>query len=114
MNKDDLKVAASRLGLTVKDDDSNKQIVEKIKNAGISYATYKKLYLDEGEEMSKPESHPVLVKMDRQNFTFEAFGHKFTKEHPFVPMSEDDAQEIFDAYEGFRLATPSEVKNFYN
>jgi hypothetical protein len=29
-------------------------------------------------------------------------------------MSEEDAQTIFDSEEGFRLATPKEVQDFYN
>jgi hypothetical protein len=41
-------------------------------------------------------------------------GSTFTKEHPFVAMSPDNAQAIFDKEEGFRLATPKEVQEFYN
>jgi hypothetical protein len=29
-------------------------------------------------------------------------------------MTEEDAQEIFDKEEGFRLATPKEVQEYYN
>jgi hypothetical protein len=57
----------------------------------------------------------VLVFMNRANPTFEIKGHKFTKSHPFVAMSSDEAQEIFD-YDprGFRIATPNEVKEYYS
>jgi hypothetical protein len=41
-------------------------------------------------------------------------GKTFTKDHPFVAMSQSDAQKIFDKEEGFRLATPTEVKEFYS
>jgi hypothetical protein len=41
-------------------------------------------------------------------------GKTFTKEHPFVAMGKEDAQRIFDKEEGFRLATPAEVREFYN
>jgi hypothetical protein len=41
-------------------------------------------------------------------------GHTFTKDHPFVAMNKDKAQEIFDKEEGFRLATPKEVQEYYN
>jgi hypothetical protein len=41
-------------------------------------------------------------------------GHTFTSEHPFVAMDDKDAQAIFDKEEGFRLATPKEVQEFYN
>ena len=43
-----------------------------------------------------------------------ALGFTFTKEHPFVAMSSEAAQEIFDKEEGFRLATPREVQDFYS
>jgi hypothetical protein len=29
-------------------------------------------------------------------------------------MKEEDAQEIFDMEDGFRLASPKEVQDFYN
>jgi hypothetical protein len=41
-------------------------------------------------------------------------GVTFTKEHPFVAVSEDIAQEIFDKEEGFRLASPREVQEYYS
>jgi hypothetical protein len=41
-------------------------------------------------------------------------GQRFTKEHPFVAMDKDTAQAIFDKEEGFRLATPAEVQEFYS
>jgi len=56
----------------------------------------------------------VLVKMTRPNFSYEIMGHRFTKEHPFVAMDKDTAQAIFDKEEGFVMATPAEVQEFYN
>lgn len=55
----------------------------------------------------------VLVRMTRENFRYDILGFTFTKEHPFVAMNEDQAQEIFDKEEGFRLATPKEVQEYY-
>jgi len=56
----------------------------------------------------------VVVKMTRPNMTYEVRGHRFTREHPFVVMTEDQAQEIFDLDgSGFRLATPREVQEYY-
>ena len=56
----------------------------------------------------------VLVKMVRQNPTYETNGHRFTKEHPYVAMSPDEAQDIFDNEEGFVLAGPREVQEYYS
>jgi hypothetical protein len=56
----------------------------------------------------------VLVRMTRDNFRYDIQGHTFTKEHPFVALTEAEAQKIFDVEEGFRVATPKEVQEFYN
>ena len=70
--------------------------------------------------VTKTDSKPinkedmVLVKMTRDNYSYEIRGYTFTKEHPFVAMDKDSAQAIFDKEEGFRLATPKEVQEFYS
>jgi hypothetical protein len=56
----------------------------------------------------------VLVRMTRPNFRYDIMGQTFTKEHPFVAMSSDKAQAIFDKEEGFRPATPKEAQDFYS
>ena len=56
----------------------------------------------------------VLVRMIRENFRYDIMGFTFTKEHPFVAMNQAKAQAIFDKEEGFRLATPAEVQEFYS
>ena len=72
------------------------------------------------EVLAKPVNKKVnpedtlLVKMERHNYSYETHGFTFTKEHPFVAMDKDTAQDIFDKEEGFRLATPKEVQEFYN
>lgn len=58
-------------------------------------------------------ANTVLVKMTRTNMFYQVDKYTFTKEHPFVAMSEDDAQEIFDREDGFVVATPNEVKKYY-
>jgi hypothetical protein len=56
----------------------------------------------------------VLVRMTRENFRYDIMGYTFTKDHPFVAMSADSAQAIFDKEEGFRPATPREAQDFYS
>ena len=51
--------------------------------------------------------------MTRANFRYDIMGHTFTQDHPFVAMHKDAAQQIFDKEEGFRLATPKEVQDYY-
>ena len=62
----------------------------------------------------KVDADSILVRMTRENYRYDIHGHTFTKEHPFVAMPEEDAQKIFDTEEGFRLATPKEVQDFYH
>ena len=52
--------------------------------------------------------------MDRQNYRYDILSQTFTKEHPFVAVSKEIAQKIFDQEEGFRLATPKEVQDYYS
>jgi hypothetical protein len=103
-------------------------IVAALAEEGVTWAVYNstiKKIEDESEEMSveilpkfdpkaaQPEN-TVLVRMTRENFRFDIMGVTFTKEHPFVAVTEDIAQEIFDKEEGFRLASPREVQEYYS
>lgn len=62
----------------------------------------------------RPASNDILVKMDRQNSYYEVGGKVFTRDHPFVLLSEDEAQAIFDTEWGFRVATPREAAEYYS
>ena len=103
-------------------------IIAALSEEGVTWSVYKKTIQDikdsieeDGVEVlpkfdPKKEIDPeqVLVRMTRSNFRYDIMGHTFTKEHPFVAMSQKDAQSIFDKEEGFRLATPKEVQEFYH
>jgi hypothetical protein len=76
---------------------------------------------DEDEPVRQTPSAPVkgedlvLIKMNRDNFYFEAIGrHVFTKDHPYMAVPRTDANEIFRLEEGFVLATDAEVKEYYS
>ena len=104
---------------------NKKDIIAALAEEGVTYSVYSKT-LDAIEEATEeieiphkfdPKSQPedtVLVRMTRANFRYDAMGYTFTQEHPFAAMSEEDAQKIFDNEEGFRLANPKEVQDFYN
>ena len=74
---------------------------------------------DESEEVVKldDEVPSVLVKMDRQNPTYQIMGKEFTKAQPFQLVTEKEAQDIIDASQadggGFRIATPAEARSFF-
>jgi hypothetical protein len=104
-------------------------IVAALAEEGVTWSVYQKTIKDieeaadefsEDSEEILPRFDPkaqaedtVLVRMTRENYRYDILGFTFTKEHPFVAMTEDDAQEIFDKEEGFRLATPKEVQEYY-
>ena len=103
-----------------------KDIIAALAEEGVTWAIYQKAKGIEEEEKEMNETltkaapkvvnkeDMVLVKMIRPNFSYETRGHRFTKEHPFVAMDKDTAQAIFDKEEGFVMATPAEVQEFYS
>jgi hypothetical protein len=104
----------------------NKQdIIAALAEEGVTYALYEKTLKDLEDAKEEIEILPVfdpkaertedtvLVRMTRANFRYDILGHTFTQDHPFVAMHKDAAQEIFDIEEGFRLATPKEVQDYY-
>ena len=131
MSFDTLKVAelkqiAEDFAVDIEGISGKKDIIAALSEEGVTWAIYKKAKGIEEEEKEMNETLPkaapkvvnkedmVLVKMTRPNYSYEIMGHTFTKEHPFVAMDKDTAQAIFDKEEGFVMATPAEVQEFYN
>ena len=54
-----------------------------------------------------------LIKMVRDNPRFEVKGHNFTSSHPYALVNEDVANHLLEKEDGFRMATPSELREFY-
>jgi len=52
--------------------------------------------------------------MTRANGTFVIRGYKFTKDHPFLPVREEDAVYLTENIEGFKIANPREAEEFYS
>jgi len=123
----ELKKIAEDFGVEIEGLKNKADIIAALAEEGVSWSVYSKTLdkEEEAEDMAQevlPKFDPkkdvakdaVLVKMERANFRYDILGHTFTKEHPFVAMKEEDAQAIFDKEEGFRLATPKEVQDFYH
>jgi len=105
---------------------TKQEIIAVLEEEGISYQMYAKFNGAEKEEIKVPENekkkreqkimktaNQILVRMIRDNHSYQTGGYEFTQEHPFVAMSETDAQRIFDTQEGFRIATPREAQEYY-
>ena len=127
MKVSDLRKVAESFGVEVEGEDiakaSKVQIIGALAEEGISYDMYEKFTeaeKPETEKQMKVEKQPkltrensILVRMDRANPSFSIGRYTFTQEHPFIAMSEKDAQYIFDTQDGFRPATPREAAEFY-
>ena len=121
----ELKTIAEDFAVETEGLKNKKDIIAALAEEGVTYSVYAKTLqtLEEAAEEVEvlPKFDPkaqaedtVLVRMTRANFRYDIHGYTFTNDHPFVAMSEEDAQKIFDTEEGFRLATPKEVQDFYN
>ena len=118
----DLRKVADTFGVDAKEAKTKQEIVALLEEEGVTYQMYSQLNSNEKVELEVPKKKEnkmpktqssVLVKMERGNHSYQTIGYTFTNTHPFVAMSESDAQRIFDTQEGFRLATPREAQEFY-
>lgn len=122
MKLTELKKVAEYFAVDLDDAKTKASILSLLNEEGITYEMYDKFLNAESvkpdilERPKKKESTPndVLVKMDRENAHYEVNGYTFTREHPFIVMNPVDAEFIFDTQEGFRMATPREVQEYYN
>jgi hypothetical protein len=121
----ELKVIAEDFAVDTEGLKNKKDIIAALSEEGVSWSVYQKTKqeiednLEEIEiiprlDPKKVDADSILVRMTRENYRYDIHGYTFTKEHPFVAMPEEDAQKIFDTEEGFRLATPKEVQDFYH
>ena len=121
----ELKVIATDFAVDTENLKNKKDIIAALSEEGVTWSVYQSTIeaIEEATEEIEilPKFDPkaqaedtLLVRMTRDNHRYDIHGYTFTKDHPFIAMSEDDAQKIFDTEEGFRLATPKEVQDFYN
>lgn len=131
MKVEELKQVAEGFGVDLDDAKNKAEILAVLLEEGVTFDMYNKFIEAEREEvevqeeteevvkqkpqdLKKQSKDKVLVKMERHNPSYQTYGHTFTREHPFIAMSEKDAQLIFDNEDGFRMATPKEVQDFYS
>lgn len=123
MKVTELKEIADYFGVDLEGVKGKAAILSTLEEEGVTFDMYSKFNDAEKAEpefVSKPKSKPtpegptVLVRMDRANPSYSINGFVFTREHPYVAMSENDAEFIFETQEGFRMATPREVQEYYN
>jgi hypothetical protein len=121
----ELKSIAEEFAVDTEGLKNKQEIIAALSEEGVTYAVYQKTLKDVEEAAEEIEVLPVfdpkadraedtvLVRMTRANFRYDILGKTFTQTHPFVAMNKELAQKIFDKEEGFRLATPKEVQDYY-
>lgn len=120
----ELRSVADAFGIEDSAGKTKAVLLAELAEEGITEEDYKRMFNVEEdsaqEEVSVVKTPPsggpeILVKMNRANPTYEIRGYRFTSEHPYVVMSQQDAQEIFDADpRGFVTATPKELEDYYS
>lgn len=131
LNNDVLRQVAEHFGVDLEPKDTKKVIIGKLVEDGVSWDMYKEAFPDIEDIPDEPQPEApveekkeepvtvrpkptVLLKMERQNPLFEIRGYSFSKDHPFLPVTEDDANYIITNIEGFRIAMPKEAEEFYS
>lgn len=65
------------------------------------------------EEVEEVESDEVIVKMTRLNHSYQIMGYKFSQENPYGVVKSEHVDWLVKEDGGFRIATESEVRDFY-
>ena len=120
----ELREIAESFGVDMPDKITKNALILLMQEEGVSYQDYERFSNIEKEEIETPvNSMPplvlknestMLVKMDRENFSYQVGPVTFTKDHPYMALPEGFAQQIFDQHDGFRPATPREVQEYYS
>ena len=124
LKKAELLQAAADFGVELGEKPTNAEIIAALVEDGVSWETYQEFYLGNTEVDLEPkpeekisqddDEEMVLIRMTRSNPTFEAWGYKFSKTHPYALVKESDADALIEKVGGFRVASPSEAREFYS
>lgn len=123
LKKEDLLKIAEEYGVDTKPTDTKAVIIGALAEDGVSWDDVAKVdktvaeqdaIIKEEKAEAKANGPKQLLRMLRANRTYEVRGVKFTSEHPFALVPEEDAEFITESDpEGFRYATPKEAAEYY-
>ncbi|AXH66560.1 hypothetical protein SEA_SPILLED_54 [Streptomyces phage Spilled] len=126
MKVDELRELADAYAVDVEPSDNKSVIINKLIESGVTFDYHQaQVKAAEGAEKIQPApvfdepaeddgTSKILLRMTRANGTFEVRGARFTQTNPYALVAERDADYIIESYEGFRIASPREVKEFYS
>jgi len=118
----DLKAIAENFAIDMPQKVTKNDLILLLQEEGVTYEDYERFA---NVEKVKPDlpvrptlnlnaEENILVKMDRENHSFQVGGVTFTREHPFMAVPKYFADELFMSNEGFRPATPREIQEYYS
>lgn len=127
-----LKLAADEFGVTLPEGANKPQVIAALVTDGVTPEMYEAAFVVPEEKVLDtvevtpvtvpapvgatafvPRKPTVLLKMTRENGTFEVRGYKFTRDNPYLPVDEDAANYILGNVEGFHIASPKDAADFY-
>jgi|SRR6476469_9217777 len=140
LNKDVLEQVAEEFAVEWSNQDPTKnEMIKDLEDEGVTWDMYKQAFPDPEDQDETPSTseadeasgdsadvlaatknfsqssgNKVLVRMTRGNGTFQVRGYSFTKAHPFLPVSADDAEYLVNDLGGFKIATPREADEYYS
>lgn len=137
LRKPELLAVAEQFAVDVKPAWKVEEIIKAIQDDGVDWAQYQRaLRATEAHEaeaealvedfiepeplviqpvvvVEKEQPTEIVLKMTRANWIYETHGYRFSQEHPFVLVDPDKADSILRREEGFRTATPQELREYY-
>lgn len=128
LKKDILIQVAEDFAVELEEDPTKAEIIAALSEDGVTWDMYKEAYPevtelpDKEDEKDDDKEGPkfaasvqtVLLKMERANGTYQIRGYRFTREHPYLPVKEDDANYILENIDGFKIASPREAQEYYS
>lgn len=109
MKKDDMIKELEESGI---DYESYAALLEEAKDEEPELAALDDTPLDEPEPEVKDDA-TIVVKMTRLNPTYEALGYRFSRDHPFMLVTEEEADFLIEKDGGFQMASPREIREYY-
>lgn len=127
LKKDILRQVAEDFAVELEEDATKAEIIAALSEDGVTWDMYKEAYPEVTELPDKEDDEEVvdgpkfaasvptvLLKMERANGTYQVRGYRFTREHPYLPVKEDDANYILENIDGFKIASPREAQEYYS
>lgn len=135
MKRNELDKVAEEFAVDTKDVKNKTELIERLTDEGVTFKEWEKMQKVNEEEMElasattlpadvdEPEvesneepsaENTFLVKMERQNPSYDAIGKTFTSKHPFMVCTKEEVDRLMYEHTGFRMATPQEVEEYYS